>query len=100
LLPPVFAPERLRPNGGTGLAGKAGAGWNFYQQDVWLLQVLPIAIVAVSLFKGLSNYGQAYLMSYAGNRVIKNIRDGLYCHLVLMPIDFNAALDRQLISRS
>ncbi len=60
----------------------------FINKDAWLLQVLPIAIVGVSLFKGLFNYVQAYLMSYAGNRVIKNIRDGLYRHLVLMPVGF------------
>jgi subfamily B ATP-binding cassette protein MsbA len=72
----------------------------FINKDVWLLQVLPIAIVAVSLFKGLSNYGQAYLMSYAGNRVIKNIRDGLYRHLVLMPVGFYTRHSTgQLISR-
>jgi subfamily B ATP-binding cassette protein MsbA len=72
----------------------------FINKDVRLLHILPIAIVAVSLFKGLFNYGQAYLMSYAGNRVIKNIRDGLYRHLVLMPVGFYTRHSTgQLISR-
>jgi subfamily B ATP-binding cassette protein MsbA len=72
----------------------------FINKDLRLLQVLPIAIIAVSFFKGLSNYGQAYLMSYAGNRVINNIRDGLYRHLVQMPVGFYTRHSTgQLISR-
>ena len=60
----------------------------FIQKDTVMLALIPLAIVAVSLFKAVANYVRAYLMRYVGNRIIQGIRDQLYGHLLLMPLGF------------
>ena len=42
----------------------------FISKDQRLLVILPLAILAVAVLKGLFNYGQNYLMNYIGNQVI------------------------------
>ena len=60
----------------------------FIQRDTRMLFLLPPTIVLISFLKGLSSYGQAYLMRYVGNRIIMDIRDELYYHLLLLPVGF------------
>ncbi|MBP8155336.1 MAG: ABC transporter permease, partial [Nitrospira sp.] len=50
----------------------------FISKDESLLLVLPIAILAVAVLKGVFNYGQNYLMNYVGNQVIGDIREQLF----------------------
>ncbi len=61
----------------------------FIRKDESLLLVLPIAILAVAVLKGLFNYGQNYLMNYVGNQVIGDIREQLFSKLVRLPIRFH-----------
>jgi subfamily B ATP-binding cassette protein MsbA len=61
----------------------------FIRKDESLLLVLPIAILAVAVLKGLFNYGQNYLMNYVGNQVIGDIREQLFSKLVQLPIRFH-----------
>ena len=61
----------------------------FIRKDESLLLVLPIAILAVAILKGLFNYGQNYLMNYVGNQVIGDIREQLFSKLVRLPIRFH-----------
>lgn len=60
----------------------------FIQKNTVMLTLIPLAIIAVSLFKAVANYVRAYLMRYVGNRIIQGIRDQLYGHLLLMPLGF------------
>lgn len=60
----------------------------FIQKDTVMLALIPLAIIAVSLFKAVANYARAYLIRYVGNRIIQGIRDQLYGHLLLMPLGF------------
>ena len=50
----------------------------FISKDESLLLVLPVAILAVAILKGVFNYGQNYLMNYVGNQVIGDIREQLF----------------------
>lgn len=61
----------------------------FISKDESLLLVLPIAILAVAILKGLFNYGQNYLMNYVGNQVIGDIREQLFSKLVQLPVRFH-----------
>lgn len=61
----------------------------FISKDESLLLVLPIAILAVAVLKGLFNYGQNYLMNYVGNQVIGDIREQLFSRLVQLPVRFH-----------
>ena len=53
-----------------------------------VLYVLPFLIVGVTLVKVISSYYQSYLMRSVGARVIKDIRDALYAHVVRLPVRF------------
>ncbi|MFY9270204.1 MAG: lipid A export permease/ATP-binding protein MsbA [Candidatus Manganitrophaceae bacterium] len=61
----------------------------FIRKDAAMLTILPITIFVVALLKGVFNYGQAYLVRYVGNRIISDIREDLYHHMLLLPIGFH-----------
>ena len=63
----------------------------FIKKDEWMLMVLPIAILAVAVLKGLFNYGQSYLMNYVGTRAVADIREELFLHLMRLPVGFHDA---------
>ena len=62
----------------------------FIRKDRFMLMILPGVIFGVAFFKGIFNYGQAYLMRYVGNRIISDIRRDLYHHIVLLPIGYHS----------
>jgi subfamily B ATP-binding cassette protein MsbA len=61
----------------------------FISKDESLLLVLPVAILAVAVLKGVFNYGQNYLMNFVGNQVIGDIREQLFSKLVRLPVRFH-----------
>ncbi|MDP8217910.1 MAG: ABC transporter ATP-binding protein [Candidatus Theseobacter exili] len=64
------------------------------------LNPISLLIVFTFLFRGLFDYGRAYLMNWVGQRAIMDIRNDLYSHIQTLSVDFFA--DRrtgQLISR-
>jgi subfamily B ATP-binding cassette protein MsbA len=63
----------------------------FINKDQVLLMVVPIALLGVAVLKGLFSYGQSYLMSYVGNRVVTDIRQELFVQLMRLPIRFHDA---------
>lgn len=60
----------------------------FVDHDVTMLHILPLVVVLVSLGKGMADYGQSYLMAYAGQRVITDLRDRIYHHLQSLSLSF------------
>ncbi len=61
----------------------------FINRDVTWLALLPLLLMAVTLCKGVANYGQSYLMTYVGVRVITDIRWQLFHHLMRLPLTFH-----------
>jgi subfamily B ATP-binding cassette protein MsbA len=61
----------------------------FINKNESLLLVLPLALFAVSVLKGVFSYGQNYLMSYVGNRVITDVRQELFGKLIRLPIPYH-----------
>ena len=61
----------------------------FINKDVTWLVVLPVVLMLVVALKGLASYGQAYLMIYVGSRVVTDIRQQLFAHLMRLPITFH-----------
>lgn len=61
----------------------------FIAKDQSLLNILPLLIMGVALSKGLFGYGQAYLMSYVGHRLIAGVREQLFGHFLRLPISFH-----------
>lgn len=58
------------------------------QKDVFLLNMIVLAIIASFFAKGLFSYGQVYFMSYATQSVVTNLRKKIYCHLQRLSLDF------------
>jgi subfamily B ATP-binding cassette protein MsbA len=58
------------------------------RNPTWLI-LLPVALMAVSVLKGFASYGQTYLMAYVGNRVVTDIRQRLFSHLMRLPVGFH-----------
>jgi subfamily B ATP-binding cassette protein MsbA len=58
------------------------------KKDMEMLLLLPIGIILLFLFKGIFEYGQAYLMNYVGLRIVADIRENLYNHLQTLSLSF------------
>jgi subfamily B ATP-binding cassette protein MsbA len=56
----------------------------------WLLP-LALAIPAVALVKRVCQLAHVYLMGYTGNRIITDIRDALYRHILKLSLGFHSA---------
>ncbi len=61
----------------------------FIAKDQLLLMVLPLVILGAATLKGLFSYGQAYLMSYVGYRVVAEVRQQLFGHFLRMSLPFH-----------
>ncbi len=72
----------------------------FIEKNESLLLALPLALLGVAVLKAVASYGQTYLMSYVGNRVIADIRQELIQHLMRLPVGFHDAnTSGRLVSR-
>jgi subfamily B ATP-binding cassette protein MsbA len=61
----------------------------FIKKESNLLLIIPPAILATVFLKGIFSYFQAYLMHYAGNKVIMDLRNAIYRHILQMPLGFH-----------
>ncbi|RJQ62337.1 MAG: lipid A export permease/ATP-binding protein MsbA [Desulfobacteraceae bacterium] len=60
----------------------------FVRQDTGMLKIIPLAVVALFLLRGLGYYGQEYMMSFVGQGIIKRLRESLYVHIQDLPFSF------------
>jgi ATP-binding cassette, subfamily B, bacterial MsbA len=60
----------------------------FVQRDSTRLFLLPLAIVALYIVRGLFQYAYSYLMSSTGQRVLRDMRVRLFGHLQSMPLGY------------
>lgn len=61
----------------------------FINKNVTWMVFLPVALMLVSVLKGVCSYGQTYLMTYVGTRVVTDIRQQLFGHLMRLPVGFH-----------
>ena len=60
----------------------------FIRRDSLMLKLIPLALLAVYVVKGLARYLQANLMATVGERVVARLRRELYTHIQSMPLAF------------
>ncbi|MCB2191078.1 MAG: lipid A export permease/ATP-binding protein MsbA [Deltaproteobacteria bacterium] len=60
----------------------------FVARDSDLLMLMPIGIIVLYMVKGLSSYGQTYLMQYVGQRIVTQFRIDLYAHLQRLSLSY------------
>lgn len=64
------------------------------------LHLVPFAIVAIFLVRGIFGYISGYAMSWVSNRVIADLRDAMFARIVRLPTDyFEANPSSRLITR-
>jgi ATP-binding cassette, subfamily B, bacterial MsbA len=61
----------------------------FINRNATWLVLLPVALIVVSALKGIASYGQTYLMIYVGSRIVTDIRQQLFSHLMRLPVGFH-----------
>jgi subfamily B ATP-binding cassette protein MsbA len=60
----------------------------FIAGDRELLLLIPVAIIVIFLLKGMFRYVRTYVMSWAGLRMVQDIRNELYEHMHRMSMSF------------
>lgn len=60
----------------------------FIKNDWGMLKMMTITVVVISLFKNIFTYLYSYLMRHIGAKVVTDLREGLYKHLILLPLGF------------
>jgi len=58
------------------------------EEDLFLLNVLIVAMIAVPVISGLFGVGQTYVNNRVGQAVMQDLRDAVYAHLQRMPLRF------------
>jgi subfamily B ATP-binding cassette protein MsbA len=86
----------------TGLAAlmKPMLDGNFIERDPAMVRLVPLALVALFVFRGLTGFLTAYGMSWIGRRVIRDLRRDLFGQVLRLPVryyDLNPA--GRLLSR-
>ncbi|MFH0810943.1 MAG: lipid A export permease/ATP-binding protein MsbA [Pseudomonadota bacterium] len=72
----------------------------FFSRNATRLEVLPLAVMALYLAKGLFNYLDQYLLNWVGQRITANLRDDLYGHVNRLSLSFfNRTSTGDIISR-
>ena len=60
----------------------------FINGDRTMLVLVPIAILIMTLVKGAATYGEAVLMAFVGQRIIADLQNQLFGHLVRLDLSF------------
>ena len=60
----------------------------FFKQDQFLLNLLPVALLALFLTKGIFYYTYFYLLEFVGQSVIRSLRKQIYRHIHSLPLSF------------
>jgi len=60
----------------------------FVKKDMAMLRLLPLGVIVIYLLRGLGLYGNAYLMNYVGESIIRRLRNRLYDQMMDLPLSF------------
>lgn len=86
--------------GSAGLAALIKTIFDDVLQDRSQLGTVAWAIVGLNLLKGLGSYGSSYLMAWVGQRVVMDVRNALYTHILGQSASFFSARSTgELMSR-
>ncbi|MDE0391186.1 MAG: lipid A export permease/ATP-binding protein MsbA [Rhodospirillales bacterium] len=60
----------------------------FLEKDRTLLIVVPVAVIGITLIRGVATYGQAVLMAFVGQRVIADLQSRVFAHILRFDLAF------------
>lgn len=72
----------------------------FLKKDQTMLLLIPIVVLLISVVKAVASYGQSFLMSIIGQRIITNMQAQLFSHLLYMDLsEISKEASGKIISR-
>lgn len=87
-------------NGGIAWLVKPVLDGIFLKKDATLLTFLPLGILALYLLRGFFSFAQGYLMRSTGVKVVRDIWNRLYEHLLFLPVnEFKKESTSAILSR-
>ena len=88
------AVAKLNPLAGP--TADSGPGMHAAGQFIWIIMLIPAAIIA----RGIFSYLNSYCLAWVSYRVLRDLRSELFAHLTSQSLDFfNRAKSGKLISR-
>ena len=60
----------------------------FLEKDRTLLVVVPAAVIAITVIRGVATYGQGVLMAFVGQRVIADLQSRVFAHILRFDLAF------------
>jgi len=60
----------------------------FFQKKLSTLSLLPPFVIVLYIIKGFFAYGQSYLMSFVGEKIVANLRGDLYAHVQRLSLSY------------
>ncbi|MCD6320247.1 MAG: lipid A export permease/ATP-binding protein MsbA [Candidatus Desulfofervidaceae bacterium] len=60
----------------------------FFEKNIRMLKILPFVVLLVYAIKGIFGYFQTYLMNYVGQRIVADLRERLYAHMIDLPLSY------------
>jgi ATP-binding cassette, subfamily B, bacterial MsbA len=73
---------------------------SFVQKDPTLMKLIPIALVAVFVVRGIAGFANKYLMTWVGSQVVLDLRAALFDKLLTLPTRYyDERASSELISK-
>ncbi|MBK8016007.1 MAG: lipid A export permease/ATP-binding protein MsbA [Betaproteobacteria bacterium] len=60
----------------------------FVEKDPWLMQWMPVALVALFLIRGVANFIESYCSNWVATRVVLDLREAMFRKFMVLPVDF------------
>ena len=60
----------------------------FLNKNAQLLLLVPFAVMAIAIVKGVASYGESIFMEYSGEKIISDVRYRLFSHLMNADLNF------------
>ncbi len=60
----------------------------FFNKDEQMLLMMPAAVIILFIVQGAGRFMQEYFMTFVGQKIIKDLRDSLYHHIMELPLSF------------
>lgn len=87
-------------NGGLAWLVKPVLDGIFLEKNKTLLAILPLAILMLYFLRGLSSFFQSYLMRTTGAKIVRDMRNKLFGHLMYFPVGhYNKESTGSILSR-
>ncbi len=60
----------------------------FVQKDPTVMKFLPIAIIAITLVRGVSGFASHFAITWVGSRVVMDLREKMFARLLSLPVGY------------